>query len=174
MAQRHQSIITLTMLTQDITNTGFATVGSLMATLGKVNDAKVQLFSIPDETGAGCDYWTLLMDDVSVDKLLRPDGGCDILVTLRIIYDPMAHCQVVLNCGYNQLLTPAALRSKCKEDGQMDCSSPMPLDAAGKQLAIGGLPATATYIVFPDHMTTSFAAFGFPITFCGISPTPAP
>jgi len=174
MSQRHQSVITLSMLTHDITNTGFATVGSLMGTLGKVNDARVQIFSIPDESGAGCDYWTLLMDDVSVDKLLRPDGGCDILVTLRIIYDPLGHCQVVLNCGYNQLLTPAALRTPCKTDSQTEVSSPMPLDANGKQLAIGGLPASATYIVFPDHQTTGFAAFNFPATFCGISPTPAP
>ena len=174
MSLRHQSVITLSMLTQDITNTGFPTVGALLANLGKVNSERIQIFSIPDESGMGCDYWTLLMDDISVEKLLRPDGGCDLSVTMRIIYDPLSHCQVVLNSGYGELVGTPKKRRNCRDAGMVDVSAPVPLDANGVAVPVLSLPAAATYIVFPDHVAMNWNVFGFPITFCGISPTPAP
>lgn len=172
MTERRQTVITLTNLVQDITDLGFTNIGELIANVGKVNSERIQIFSIPDETGMGADYWTLLMDDINVDKLQRPDGGCDLAVTMRIIYDPQAHCPVVLNAGYNELVNNK--RRKCYDGGQVEVSAPVCLDKDGLKIDPASLPGAATYIVFPDHETVNFNIFNFPATFCGAMPTPAP
>jgi hypothetical protein len=172
MTQRRQKVINLSMLVMSITELGFPTVGQLLACEGKVNSERKQIFSIPDETGAGCDYLTLLLEEINVEKLMKPDGTCDILVTMRIIYDPLGHCQVILNAGYNELV--GGVPKKITDGGQVEVSSPRPLKDNGEKVATADLPNGATYLVFPDHEKMDFSVFNFPLTFCGINPTLPP
>jgi len=171
MTQRRQKVINLSMLVKDISDLGFTSVGEMMAYEGKVNLKQMQLFSIPSNATL-CDYQTLLLEEINCEKLMKPDGTCDILATIRIIYDPMGHLQVVLNAGYNEI--PGGVRKKIVDDGQVEISSPWPLDKDGAKIPLASLPASATYIIFPDHEKVDFEPFNFPTTFCGINPTPAP
>lgn len=170
MTQRRQKVINLSMLVQDITDVGFSSVGELIEYEDCVNSTRLQLFSIPDNAGTRVDFWTLLLEEINVEKLIKPDGTCDLLVTIRIVYDPLGHCQVVLNAGYNELVNGKP--QKIKEAGQVEVSSPRPLDANGLAVPQDSLPGSATYIVFPDHFAVDFAPFNFPTTFCGINPLP--
>jgi hypothetical protein len=171
---RRQNVITATALVHDITDMGFSSLGALLAMQGKVNDERIQICSIPDETGTGGDYWTFLLDEVSVEKLPTPEGDCDLKITLRIIYDPLAHCAVILNAGYNELIVATTFRRKCRDGGQVEVSAPVPLDKDGVMVAPSALPGATTYIIAPDHETADFSDLMLPLTICGPMPTAAP
>jgi hypothetical protein len=179
MGQRTQLVINAEIMVDAIYDLGspaFASVSDLTSLAGKVNSERIQVFSCPDETGIGADYWTLLLDEVTVTKIKTPTG-CAYLVALRIVYDPLAHCPVVLNAGYNELVEPGTAnekRRKCRGEDQAEVSSPVPLDANGQRVTAANLPAGATYIVFPSRETFAWSKLGLPTTFCGTSITPSP
>jgi len=173
MGQRTQIVITCNTIVEEIADLGFANVGMLQRLVGKVNSERVQIFSIPDEGGIGCDYWSLLLDDVSVTKIKKPTG-CNLAVSYRIIYDPLGHCPVVLNAGFNELVGAPIKRRKIRDKAQVEISAPVPLDKDGKALLEAALPAGATYIVCPSRETFDFTTLLLPTTFCGLMPTPAP
>jgi len=171
---RRQNVITATALVHDITDMGFSSLGALLAMQGKVNDERIQICSIPDETGTGGDYWSFLLDEVLVEKIPTPEGDCDLKITLRVIYDPLAHCAVILNAGYNELIVATTFRRKCRDGGQVEVSAPVPLDKDGVMVAPSALPGAATYIIAPDHETADFSDLMLPLTICGPMPTAAP
>lgn len=176
MGHRTQQVITAEIMVDDIADLGFASVGELTGLAGKVNSERIQIFSIPDESTMGCDYWSLLLEEVAVNKVQTPTG-CALAVALRIIYDPLGHCPVVLNAGYNELVNsgaPEEVRRKCRNADQSEVSSPAVLDAIGRQVSPVNLPAQTTYIIAPSRETFNFTALGLPTLFCGAVPTPPP
>jgi hypothetical protein len=167
MFERRLSLITANIIVPDTTYLGFQSVGELRNLEGKVNGERVTLFSFPDNSQAiGCQYWTLLMQDVDVEKLPKPAGGCDLQVTYRILYDPMGHCQVVLNSGFNQILGTGEKVPVYTSD-QVNSNTPLPLDNNGLVIPAASLPAALTYIFFPDHETYDFNKLNLPKTFGG-------
>jgi len=172
MTQRYQTVINLTNLVHDITDLGFLTIGAMQWYLGKMNSEKIQLFSIPDESNLGCDYWTLLIEDMQFEKLPKPDGDCDLAVSIKIVYDRMNHCQAVLNAGYNELVGTPPKRRKCRDAGMVEVSAPVPLGLTGKMLEPISIPSYVRYIMVPDHEAVPFNVFNFPPLFCGLPPVP--
>jgi hypothetical protein len=176
MVPRTQTVITAEIMVDAMSDLGFATVGDLNKLVGKVNSERIQIFSIPDESDMGCDYWTLLLEDAGVTKIKTP-AGCSYLVSLRIIYDPLGHCAVVLNSGYNELVEPGTAnekKRKCRGADQMEVSAPVPLDANGQAIDPKTLPAAGTYVICPNRETFAWSVLGLPKTFCTPAPTPAP
>jgi hypothetical protein len=96
------------------------------------------------------------------------------MVSLRLIYDPLAHCTVLLNAGYNELLVGTAFKRKCRDSGMVEVSAPVPLDKDGVAILPPALPGAATYIVCPSREVAKFSLLGLPVLFCGAMPTPAP
>lgn len=173
MTQRKQTVIDASVLVDDITDlgVGITSVGKLMSYIGKVNLEDLRVFGIPAPL-TYCEPWTLLMDDIACEKVPLTDGTCDYRVSFRMVYDPMGHCQVVLNAGYSELINDKA--RKVTGDDQVEVSSPVPLDDDGKKVEKAALPAGVTYIVFPDRDTAYFLDFNFPGDFCELAPTEAP
>jgi len=174
MTTRRQTIISASIVAESIVDLGFASVNDLVAFTDTVNDDRLLIFGIPSPVMMG-DYWSFLMDDVTITKLPKIGGGCDIRVDLRIVYDPLGHCQVVLNAGYNERVPDGGVdkRRKCRDNGQTEVSAPVPLDANGIMVPPATLPGAATYIVFPDHNAVAFSALKLPTTLCGsAAPTP--
>jgi hypothetical protein len=166
---RQQVVITADIMVSNITDLGFRHVGDLEAMVGKVNSSKIQLFSFPDESGEGCDYWTLLLEEAQVTKIKTPTG-CAYQISLRIIYDPLGHCAVVLNAGYNEIVlggTVAEKKRKCRGADQAESSIPLPLKDDGSQISLSDLPNNINYIICPTHEATAFSALRLPTTFCG-------
>jgi len=172
---RRQTVITATVMVETIADLGFATVDELVAFTDTVNSERLQILGIPSPLMLG-DYWSFLMDDVTVTKLPKSGGGCGLKVELRIVYDPLGHCKVVLNSGYNELVDDGGVKKsrKCRDGAQTEVSAPVPLDASGVMVPRPNLPGAATYIVFPDHNALDFRLLKLPTTFCGDFIPPAP
>jgi hypothetical protein len=175
--QRSQIVITADLMVNNLTDihASILDVGVLQAMVGKVNNAAIQILSLPDESGIGCDYWTLLLEEAAVEKVKTPTG-CAYQISLRIVYDPDGHCAVVLNAGYQELVdsgTPAEKLRQIRVAGK-DASTPVPLDQNGEALDPADLPGMETYLICPNHETTDFSILNLPTTFCGTAVIPAP
>jgi hypothetical protein len=179
---RQQLVIDCSVMVDAISDLGpsFTSVGDLTSLMGKVNNKEIRIFSIPNDAST-CDYWSLLLEDVNVTKIKVPvdavhPSGCAYAVALRIVYDPLGHCAVVLNSGYNELVASGGgfKKRKCRGNDQAEASAPVLLDDVGTAIVPGAL-IPATYVICPTHETFDFASLGLPEAFCdNVFPTPAP
>jgi len=177
MRQKSQIVITADIMVNNLTDidASFLDVGVLQDMVGKVNKSAIQVLSLPDESGVGCDYWTLLLEEAAVTKIKTPTG-CAYQISLRLVYDPDGHVAVVLNAGYQELVdsgTPTEKLRQIRVAGK-DATTPIPLDQNGEALDPVDLPGMETYIICPNHATAEFSVLNLPTTFCGDPPSPIP
>jgi hypothetical protein len=177
MQQRTQIVIHADIMVNELTDIHpyLTSIGELQFLVGKVNKVKIQICSLPDETGAGCDYWTLLLEEAAVTKIETP-WGCSYQLSLRIVYDPDAHCAVVLNAGYQELVDPGDPTEKLRQIrvAGKDATTPIPLDETGVAIDPADLPGMETYLIAPNYATADFSVLNLPTTFCGDPPSPIP
>ena len=139
---------------------------------GKVNSTKMNLFGLNND-GGGCDLWTLLVEEVDVEKIRKADGTCDIMLNVRIVYDPLSHCQVMLNQGWREKKT-AAKKANATDDGQVSSGKPVLLDKDGKKLATTASPDDATWVIVPTFDIADLTMLHLPTTFDGAFIPPPP
>lgn len=177
MQQCSQIVIHADIMVNNLTDIHpyLTSIAELQFMVGKVNKTKIQILSLPDETGAGCDYWTLLLEEAAVTRIDTPTG-CAYQISLRIVYDPDAHCAAVLNAGYQELVDSGTSAEKLRQIrvAGKDATTPIPLNDAGEAIDPADLPGFETYLIAPNHGTCDFSVLNLPTTFCGDPPSPIP
>ena len=181
MANRYQTVLDCGILVSSFQNLNFGdpveiTLAGIQYYLNKVNILPMNLFGLNLDGNLvpnGCDPLTLLVEEMDVEKVRRADGGCDLQVSVRIVYDPRGHCDVVLNQGTKEIKA-AGKKVNATDDGQVSTSTPMLLDATGKKLATASPATDATYIICPKYETADLRQLHLPETFCGNYTPPTP
>jgi hypothetical protein len=183
MASRYQTVLDCSILVSSFENLNFGdpvetTLSGIQYYLNKVNIMSMNIFGLDSDSSTehlpnGCDPWTLLVEAMDVEKVRRADGGCDLQVSVRIVYDPKGHCDIVLNQGTKELKA-AGKKVNITDDGQVSTGTPMLLDKDGKKLATASAPTDATYIICPKYETADLRQLHLPELFCGNYTPPTP
>jgi len=173
VGNRFQTAIDASILVTSFYNLNFGdpvetTLGGIEYYHNKVNISPITVFGLTN-----CQPWTLLLEELNVEKLRKGDGSVDLAINIRLVYDPRGHCEIVLNQGLREIKAASA-KTAATDDGQIVSGKPILLDKDGKKVVTASLPAAATYIIIPTHETAEFSQLHLPQTFAGDYIPPPP